>query len=142
MRFRPICIIAAVAFIAAGCGGGSGGDQDEAADLFLDAGAALDLDLDEDCVRDLTARLSDQDAAAIVESGQTGEPDLSDEGDAIADEIFGCVDVDSYLDREIRSFTDNDDSIDPDCLRRELEGLATAAEIADSLIDAAIACSD
>lgn len=140
MRYR-LTLLAAAATLALTACGGSGSDQDEVADLFIEVASSQDLELDEDCVRDSASQFSDEDAAAIVAAGIESDPDVSDEADAIADEIFGCVDVSSYRDTLIDSIAESDPTIDADCMRDALGDLETSAEVDDEIIGAALSCS-
>ena len=135
-------LISAVAltFLLSACGGG-GGSQDEVADLLLEVAGEEGLELNEECVRNITDQLSDDDAQAIVDAGVDGDPQLSAEGDALGDDVFtDCVDASSYIDLIVDSFTEDDDTIDADCLRGEFEGL-TVDEVDEKLFSAAFACT-
>ena len=140
MRHRLTLLAAATCLVLTACGG-SGSDQDEVADLFIELAGDQDLELDEGCVRDTTEKFSDADAAALVEAGTDGNPELSEAGDAVAEEIFGCVDVSSYRDSLIDAITEGDDTIDGDCLREALGDLSTPAEVDDAIFSAAFDCS-
>lgn len=130
----------AVSLLLAACGGG-GGAQDEVADLFIELAGEENLELDDDCVRDTAARLSDDDAQAIVDAGTDGDPVVSDEAEAIGDEIFStCVNADSYVDLIVTSLAEDDDTIDADCMRAELSGLSVD-EVDDKIFDAAFSCT-
>ena len=140
MRKKLFSTLAAMAVVASACGGSGGGDQGEVADLFIELASDEGLELDRGCVEDAAARLSDDDAKAIVEAGTDGNPDLSPEADEIGDSIFNCVDASSFVDSILAEYED-DDTIDVDCLRKELDGLTTPEEIQDKVFDVALACS-
>lgn len=140
MRMKLFSALAATAVVAASCGGSGGGKQGEVADLFIELASDGGLELDSDCVKDAAEGLSDDDAEKIIEAGTEGDPELSPEAEAIGDEIFGCVDASSFVDSIIDGFED-DDSIDTDCLRDELDGLTTPEEIEDKVFDIALECS-
>ena len=141
MRKKLFSMVAAVAVVASACGGsGGGGDQGEVADMVIDAAAEGDLELDNDCVNDTAAKLSDDDAKKIVEAGTDGDPDVSPEAEALFDEIFNCVDASAFVDSILAQFED-DDTIDADCLREELEGLTSPDEIQEKMFDVALSCS-
>lgn len=140
MRHRFTLIAAATTLALTACGGSSS-DQDEVADLLIETASEEGLELDEGCVRDTASQLSDADAAALVEAGVDGEADVSDEANALADEILGCVDVSSYRDALIDAISEGDDSIDADCLRDALGDLSSAEEIDDAIFGAAFDCS-
>ena len=139
MRKKLLSTLAATAVVVSACGGG-GGKQGEVADLFIELAADGGLELDNDCVEDAAAKLSDDDAEKIVEAGTDGDPDVSPEAEAIGDEIFSCVDASSFVDSIVAEF-ENDDSIDADCLREELEELTTPDEIEEKMFDIALNCS-
>ncbi len=140
MRKKLFSTLAATAVVVSACGGG-GGKQGEVADMFIELAADGGLELDDDCVEGRRrSKLSDDDAETIVEAGTDGDPDVSPEAEAIGDEIFNCVDASSFVDSIVAEFED-DDSIDVDCLRDELEGLSTPDEIQDKAFDIALACS-
>lgn len=100
MKLRLVAAAAAIVTLAA-CGGGDddggGGRQGDVADLYIetmnDLAEELDveLDVDEDCVREVTGRLSDDDAAALMEAGLEGEPDVSAEADEIGAQLETCL---------------------------------------------------
>lgn len=140
---HPLTLLTVAACLAlTACGGsGSGSDQDQVADLLIESAGDEGVELDEDCVRDTTAQLSDADAAALIEAGVDGDADLSDEADALAGQIITCVDVSSYRDQLIDAITEGDDTIDGDCLREALGSLESAAEIDDAIFSAAFDCS-
>lgn len=131
-------LAAAVVGISA-CGGGDD-SQGEVADLFIELAESEGIELDRDCVVETAGGLSDTDAEKIVEAGTDGSADVSDEAQAIGDEILDCVDVDSFRDSVLTQF-EQDGSIDIDCLRSELEGLTTVEEIEDQVVDAAFGCA-
>lgn len=106
MRIRLLGSIIALALTA--CGGGDdvdGGDrvspQDQVADMMIDALDAErsaegvdDMAVDEACIRTVTARLSDDDAEAIVEAGPDGDPDVSITPAELATAFLDCVQFD------------------------------------------------
>lgn len=140
MKKFLIAVTPAVLLFSA-CGGSSGSSaQSEVADLFISVANEQDLKLDESCVRTNADKFSDADAEMMVEAGVGGDPDISDAGDAIGDEILsGCVDAESYLEGLATSFSE-DGSIDGDCIRAALKGLSVA-EIDDQLFDVAFDCA-
>lgn len=102
LRHRIVAGLAAGALVLAACGGddddgGGGSPQDQVADLLLTELEGEELEgvtVDEDCVRDVTGQLSDEDAEAIVEAGPDGDPDVSVSGEEIGFQILECVDID------------------------------------------------
>ena len=83
--------VAALTFAACSSDNASGGSQDEVADLMIQSAEETGFEIDEACVRDITDQLSDDDAEKIVEAGIDGDPDVSDEADALALELIDCV---------------------------------------------------
>lgn len=139
MRTRLVTIVSASMLVLAACGGGSGGPQGEVADLFVEVAEDEGLELDRDCVDEATAKLSDDDAQKIVDAGPEGNPDISEEGDAIGDEVFSCISMDSFIDSMVAEMEGED--VDTDCLREALESLSTPDEIQAGLFDAMFSCS-
>ena len=141
MHTRFVTIVSVSMLALAACGGGSSsGPQGEVADLFAEVAEEQGLELDRDCVDEATARLSDADAQAIVDAGPDGSPDLSDEANAIGDDVFSCVGMDSFIDSMIAEMEDED--VDVDCLRDELATFSRPDEVETAvLMDAMISCS-
>jgi hypothetical protein len=137
MRTRLLGSIAIATLALAACGGGGGGDQDEVADMIIDAAADEDFQLDEGCVRDVASKLSDDDAAKMLEAGPDGNPDLSEDADALASDMFSCVDTDQMVDQLVEQM--GDEGFDADCLKEVLadfdpEALANG-EMPDGMFD-------
>jgi hypothetical protein len=121
MRTRLIASIAVATLALAGCGGddGSSGQQGEVADLMLATAEEEGIVLEEDCVREVAGRLSDEDAAKIVEAGVDGDPDVSDDAEAVAEEMADCVDTDALVDQIVAEM--DGEGIDAECLKRVLD---------------------
>jgi hypothetical protein len=97
MKKTIIATLAASALVVAACGsdsgGGSGGEsQSELAGLMTEMLDEAGITYDADCIEDKTSQLSDEDAEAIVAAGVDGDPDVSDEADAIGDSLVECLD--------------------------------------------------
>ena len=126
MRTRLISSLAIAALALSACGGG-GGKQGEAADMLLEAAEEEEMfDLDEDCVRDVADKLSDEDAQKIVDAGPDGgDVSLSAEGEALANEMFGCVDTDALVDSVIADLVNElgEDNVDVDCIKDAVRGI-------------------
>jgi len=143
MRTTIISCFAATTLVLAACGGGDsvGGDQGRVIDLVIETAGDVGIEVDESCVSNLYADLSDDDAKAIADAGVEGNPDVSDEGSEIGDRVFSeCVDAESYLDTQIGFLTESDSAVDAECLKTELTGL-TVDEIDAQIFDAAFACT-
>ncbi|MFK7919250.1 MAG: hypothetical protein AB8G14_14335 [Ilumatobacter sp.] len=92
---RAVAIVAVAGLALAACGSDSDGgdgssDQDKVADLVIGAAADAGAEPDSDCIRDAAQAISDDDAAALVEAGLEGDPDVSAAtGEALA-EMLTC----------------------------------------------------
>ncbi|MFP5486748.1 MAG: hypothetical protein ACLGHQ_00375 [Acidimicrobiia bacterium] len=120
VRTRLIGPLAIATLALAACGGGGGGQQGEVADMMLASAEEEGIELDDDCVRDVAGRLSDDDAAAIVEAGVDGDPDISGDADALAEEMFDCLDTDAFVDQIVAEMG-GQEGLDVDCLKEVLE---------------------
>jgi hypothetical protein len=133
-----LAVVAALALAACGSddkeGSGSGatGLQSRAADAAIEAAAAQNIDLDEDCVREIASRLTDDDAQEIVDAGPDGEAELSAEGEALSIELVRCVDGDALIDQFITGMAEGGQEFDESCVREQLEGVDVAELIATS----------
>jgi hypothetical protein len=126
MRTRFICSIATVTLVLAACGGGDGasGKQGEVADQLVASASEAGLELDTACVDDIASKLSDDDAQRILDAGPDGDPTLSDEGEALGEQIFGCVSMDSFVDSLVAEV--GEENVDVDCLKEALKGVDPA----------------
>lgn len=126
MRTRVVGSFGVAVLVLSACGGDDGGQQGEVADMMLEAADEEGFSLEEDCVRDVAGRLSDDDAEKIVEAGPDGDPELSAEADALADEMFDCVDTDALVDQIVAEMGDAE-GVDADCLKSVLDEQGLAA---------------
>jgi hypothetical protein len=125
---RRVIAIAAIATLAiAACGsdddgGGSGGDsvQDQAADQAIAEAAGEDIQLDEDCVRDVAGELSDEDAQAIIDAGPDGDAELSEAGEALSSQLFNCIGTDDLANLFIDGMKESGQDVDEDCVREQI----------------------
>ncbi|MEO1058787.1 MAG: hypothetical protein AAFY28_17920 [Actinomycetota bacterium] len=140
--------------ILAACGDDDGGsssdlssDQQSAADAAIDAAAEGEVQLDRDCVEEIASQLSDEDAAAIVDSGG-GDAELSEEGATLSLDLLNCADNEAVIDTFIEGLEQSGQPFDEGCVREGLEDfdvseLAAAGQtgdIPDSLITGLIDC--
>ena len=99
MKKTIIAALASSALVFAACGsdsdggGDGGGAQSEVAALMTEALDEAGISYDADCINDTAGQLSDDDAEAIVAAGMEGDPDVSDEADAIGDSMTECIDL-------------------------------------------------
>lgn len=87
---KSILACVAAALIVVGCGGGGDGDQGQVADIIIRAAEDAGASPNADCIRDAANKLSDADAAAMVEAGLDGDPSISDGANEILIEILTC----------------------------------------------------
>ena len=121
--------------LASACNGDDGGsglteDQQAAVDQLSGVEEDEGIVLDDDCVEETAAQLSDEDAAAIAEAGPDGDPELSAEGQALTLGLMSCVDTDALVDRFIEEMDAAGQDFDEDCVRDALEGIDFGALVA------------
>jgi hypothetical protein len=97
MRWPAVILIGTfLAFVGCGSDGGGVGDggatQSELAEIFIAiAPAEIPEGIDEDCIRDKTAELSDEDAQFVIDNFDVSDVQVSDELQAWADSIDTCI---------------------------------------------------
>lgn len=128
--------LALTAMSLAGCGsdsdgGAASGPQADAAAAALESAEESGVSLDEDCVNDLAAQLSDDDAEKIVDAGD-GDADLSAEGEELTKQLVGCADEDALADLFIDTLSDSGQPVDEDCVREKLQDLDIAEVVTAS----------
>ena len=72
-------------------------DREAIIEFVVNNAVALGIEFDLQCVADLVAQLSDEDAKLVADSaraGGEGDPQLSAEGEAIGDQLETCVTFD------------------------------------------------
>jgi len=72
---------------------GGGGAQREVADMLADVLDEQGVAFDEDCIRDVTSQLSDEDAELLVDAGIDGDAEISEEAVALSEQLQDCVDL-------------------------------------------------
>ena len=89
--------LAAGTLLVAACDSGDdgGGAQREVADMLADFLDEQGVTFDEDCIRDVTSQLSDEDAELLVDAGIDGDADISDEAVAMSEQLQDCVEFGS-----------------------------------------------
>lgn len=152
MRTRRMAALAIGGLLLAACGGddgGAGGAQGQAADAAMVAAAQEGFTLDEGCVNDIAAQLSDEDAQAIVDAGPDGDADISAEGEALSLELLSCVDSSALVDQFIEGMSESGEDFDEACVRERLEDFDIAELVAEGgeapptdLVQAMIECID
>ena len=89
--------LAVGAILVAACrdSGDDGGDgaQREVADMLADVLDEQGVAFDEDCIRDVTSQLSDEDAERLVDAGIDGDAEISEEAVALSEQLQDCVDL-------------------------------------------------
>ena len=89
MKQHTLSITLVAGLALAACGGG-GSDQDQVADLLIEAAADAGASPDADCIRDLAQDISDDDAEAMTDAGLQGDPDISEAAGEILAEMLLC----------------------------------------------------
>lgn len=115
-------LTAGLALNACGSDGDSGSDLSEAqaaaAQSAIDGAAEDGITLDESCVNDIAAQLSDEDAELAAAEGDDA---LSPEGEALTVSLLTCADEDALVDLFIQGMSESGPTLDEDCARDELE---------------------
>ena len=119
MRTSVVILTSVFALAVAGCGGDDGpelsSDQAAAAQSVIDAAAEDGVTLDEDCVEEVAAQLSDADAALAAEDDTAV---LSPEGEALGVQLLDCADEDAIVDLFLAEI--GAEGVDEDCARDAL----------------------
>jgi hypothetical protein len=152
---RTVVIGAAIALGLTACGSdsdssGLSDDQSAAAQRAIDQAQAGGIELDEACVNEVAAKLSDDDAAKIVASGPDTTADLSPAGEALSLDLLECADQSGLIDLFVDGMNQSGQSFDEACLRDQLAGVNVAELVAASqggdppadLVDALSTCLD
>jgi len=103
-----------------GTAGTASGAQNAAADEIIKQADSANLNPDENCIRDKTAQLSDEDALKVVDAGSSDTPDLSPAGLAIVAQTMTCVSADKMLDELVK---DLPTGVDANCVRDKLKNI-------------------
>ncbi len=115
-------LAAGLALTACGSDGDSGSDltgpQAAAAQSAIDGAAEDGITLDESCVNDIAAQLSDEDAELAAADG---DDELSPEGEALTVSLLTCADEDALVDLFIQGMSESGPTLDEDCAREELQ---------------------
>ncbi|NND73491.1 MAG: hypothetical protein HKN44_00645 [Ilumatobacter sp.] len=148
MKKLTLAACAAVLIFTA-CGGG-GSDQDEVA-LRLIAEARRDgLNADEDCVKDVAGKLSDDDAEKVLALGDDDDIDdagLSEEGFSTALGVLNCVDTSGFVDQAIEELRNTGVAFDEQCVRDAFDGVdfsqfTADGQLPDGMEDSLFECVD
>lgn len=119
MRATVVLLASVAALAVVGCGSDDGpqlsSDQAAAAQSVIDAAAEDGVPLDEDCVNEVAAQLSDADAALAADD-DTAE--LSPEGEALGIELLGCADDDAIVELFLAEI--GAEGLDEECARDAL----------------------
>ncbi len=117
--------VTALALMVASCGSDGGaevtGARADAAAKVVESAKAGGINLDEDCVKELTAQLSDEDAEKLAAS-EDGSAELSAEGEALGDDVLKCASQDELVDLFISGMSESGETVDEDCARDAARG--------------------
>jgi hypothetical protein len=145
--------VTALALMVASCGSDGGaevtGARADAAAKVVESAEAGGITLDLDCVEELTAQLSDEDAEKLAAS-EDGSAELSAEGEALGDDVLECASQDELVDLFISGMSESGETVDEDCARDALEdfdvaeivGAARGGDAPADLIAALVPCLD
>jgi hypothetical protein len=125
------------------------GAQADAAASVVESAKASGVNLDSDCVEELTAQLSDEDAEKLAAAGD-GSAELSPEGEALGNDVLNCAPQDELVDLFIAGMSESGEDIDEDCARdaladfdvAEIVSATNGSEPPADLITALVPCLD
>lgn len=132
---RKFLVLAAAAALFLGaCSSDDGGadltaDQQEVVDALLASAEEEGFGIDESCVEDVAAGLSDEDAAALAATVESDEEPTSEQMTAVG-ELFNCIDRDDFVDSIVEDLETSGATVDADCLRDALADVDMAEFIA------------
>jgi hypothetical protein len=120
MRTSVTIIVAVAGLTLGACGSSDDGSdlsdaQAAAAQSVIDAAAEDGVTLDEACVEEIAAQLSEEDAELAA---QDGDAELSAAGNALGEQLLECASDEEIIDLFIASI--GDENIDADCAREAL----------------------
>lgn len=125
MKHTVMIVALAIATALTACGSDDStsisGPQADAAQSAIDSAADDGLTLDRDCVNEVAAQLSDEDAELAAADG---DADLSPAGEALTIQLVACADPDELIDSIIGAMGAG---FDQDCARDALKGLDLTA---------------
>lgn len=100
-RLIATSVAALVLTTLAACGGddsSSGTTRNAVLDQVIAEAENGGATVDRGCAEAAIAKLSDKDASAILAAGVDGDPDVSEDAMAVANELFGCMNFDGVVD--------------------------------------------
>lgn len=103
--------------------------QSAAAQSAIDAAAQDGVTLDESCVNDVAAQLSEDDAALAAEDP---DAELSAAGEALGLELLSCADPDEIIDLFIASLAESGQQFDEACAREQIEEFGVTELVASA----------
>jgi hypothetical protein len=122
-----MAVLASVSLLGAACGGDDSGgglsaDQSAAVDRVLEQAQEQGLEVDRSCTEEVAAQLSPEDAKKIAEAAPDDDPQLSDAGEALAAELFSCLDRGALADMMVSQLEESGMSVDRSCIEDLLQG--------------------
>lgn len=137
---RSLAAIGIAIVTLAACGGDDDGSgltsaQSDAAAAAMRDAEASGIELDESCVNEVAAKLTEEDAAKIVAADPDDVADLSPEGEVLGAELLRCVDQDALIGLYIDGLQQSGQSFDEACLRENLADIDVAEFAAASVGD-------
>ncbi len=128
MNRRSIVAVAGALVLLAlsACGGDSDSSselsdaQSAAASSAIESAAADGVTLDQACVEDVAAQLSEEDAQLAADDP---DAELSAAGESLGIELLSCADDGEIVDLFIAGLTESGTPLDEDCARTALEAV-------------------
>jgi hypothetical protein len=116
---RTLAVCLTVTGTLAACGGN---DVDTVVTRLAKGGKEAGITLDKGCAKKVVEKLSKDDLKLLIDAGEDDDPTLSDEGEALKADLFGCVDNAEFIDALMKEIPE-DDTLDRDCVRKALEAI-------------------
>jgi hypothetical protein len=132
MRTRTTALLAFTALSLAACAN----DQGDVADEMIEQAADAGMDLDEQCVRDLSVGLTDDDVRSL-EEGSDGPTPAAQE--VLVQMVTDCASTEDIVDTILAELPD-DGSIDKECVAEFLKDADLAAAPDDAAASAMLEC--
>jgi hypothetical protein len=103
--------------------------QSAAAESAIESAAAGGVTLDQGCVEEVAAQLSEEDAQLAADDP---EAQLSDAGESLGIELLSCADEGEIIDLFIAGMSEGGAPLDEDCARTALEDVDVKEIIASA----------
>jgi hypothetical protein len=132
MRTRTTAILAIAMLSLAACGN----DQGDVADEMIKQAADAGMDLDEQCVRDLSVGLTDEDVRSLEEGSDGPTPAAQD---VLTKMVIDCASTDDIIETILAELPD-DGTVDKECVAELLKDTDLSAAPDDAAASAMLEC--